>query len=784
MITKVNVIGESEGWWLDTGASRHACNDLSLFRKYNETKDKNILLGGHHTTKVADNGEVVLKFTSNKTLMLKEVLHTSEVRKKRVTQPLELRYSDLCEFDDMLTRNSKRTWHLDDLPPSCKAIGCEWVLRKKLKPDGSIDEYKARLVAKGKGKEVEANVATTKGKFKRGSSSKSKVGPSKSNRKIEKKGKGKTLKQNKGKKTTEKGKCYYCGENGHWLRNCPKYLAQKKETSSWKKLSEGEITLKVGTGEMVLAKAVGDLKIERLVKRGLLSQLQDNSLPPCHSCLEGKMTKRSFTGKGLRAKTPLELVHSDLCEPMNVKARGGYEYFISFIDYYSRYGHVYLIQNKSNSFEKFKEYKAEVENESGKTLKTFRSDQGGEYMDLRFQDYLIEHGIQSQLSAPSTPQQNGVSERRNRTFEAQIIIPDDGIEDPLTYKQAINNVDCDQWIKVIDLEMESMYSNSVWTLVDQQNDVKPIGCKWIYKRKRDQAGKVQTFKARLVMDVKTAFLNRSLEESIYMVQPEGFIQKGQEQNNVDEPCVYKRIINSTVAFLVMYVDDILLIGNDVGHLTDIKKWLATQFQLKDLGNAQYVLGIQIVRNRKNKTLAMSQTSYIDKMLSRYKMQNSKKGLLPYRYGIHLSKEQCPKTPQEVEDMSNISYAFAIGSLIRIKDYMLVYGSKVLILTGYTDSDFQTDKDVRKSISGSIFTLNGGAIVWRSIKQSCIADSTMEAKYVAVCEAAKEAVWLKKFLTDLEVVPNMHLPITLYCDNSGAVANSREPRSHKRGKHIE
>ena len=127
-----------------------------------------------------------------------------------------------------------------------------------------------------------------------------------------------------------------------------------------------------------------------------------------------------------------------------------------------------------------------------------------------------------------------------------------------------------------------------------------------------------------------------------MVQPEGFIQKGQEkkvcklqksiyglkqasrswnirfdiaiksydfEQNVDEPCVYKRIINSTVAFLVLYVDDILLIGNDVGHLTDIKKWLATQFQMKDLENAQYVLGIQIVQNRKNKTLVMSQTSY-------------------------------------------------------------------------------------------------------------------------------------------------------------------------------
>ncbi|KAA0036988.1 gag/pol protein [Cucumis melo var. makuwa] len=123
-------------------------------------------------------------------------------------------------------------------------------------------------------------------------------------------------------------------------------------------------------------------------------------------------------------------------------------------------------------------------------------------------------------------------------------------------------------------------------------------------------------------------------------------------------------------------------------------------------------------------------------------------------------------------------------LRRTKDYMLVYGSKDLILTGYTDSDFQTNKYARKSTSGSVFTLNGGAVVWRSIKQSCIADSTIEAEYVAACEAAKEAVWLKKFLTDLEIVPNMHLSITLYCDNSGAVANSREPRSHKRGKHIE
>ena len=123
-------------------------------------------------------------------------------------------------------------------------------------------------------------------------------------------------------------------------------------------------------------------------------------------------------------------------------------------------------------------------------------------------------------------------------------------------------------------------------------------------------------------------------------------------------------------------------------------------------------------------------------------------------------------------------------LRRTRDYMLVYSCGDLNPIGYTNSDFQSDKDSRKSTSGSIFTLGGGAVVWRSIKQSSIADSTMEAEYIAACEVAIESVWLKKYYTDLEVVPNMEKPLVLYCDNSGTVAKSKEQRSHKRGKHIE
>ena len=116
--------------------------------------------------------------------------------------------------------------------------------------------------------------------------------------------------------------------------------------------------------------------------------------------------------------------------------------------------------------------------------------------------------------------------------------------------------------------------------------------------------------------------------------------------------------------------------------------------------------------------------------------------------------------------------------------MSVYQADNLVPLRYTDLDFQSDKDSRKSTSGHVFTLGSRAISWRSIKQSCIADSTMEAEYVAASKAAKEVVWLRNFLLDLGVVPSMQLPITLYCGNSGAVVNSKEPRTHKKGKHLE
>ena len=107
---------------------------------------------------------------------------------------------------------------------------------------------------------------------------------------------------------------------------------------------------------------------------------------------------------------------------------------------------------------------------------------------------------------------------------------------------------------------------------------------------------------------------------------------------------------------------------------------------------------------------------------------------------------------------------------------------ILLLKGI-DVSFQSDRDDSKSQSGYVFTLNGGAVSWKSSKQEMTADSTTESEYIAASEAAKEAVWIKKFITKLRMVPSIVHLILLYCDNNGAISQVKEPRSHQRSKQV-
>ena len=125
------------------------------------------------------------------------------------------------------------------------------------------------------------------------------------------------------------------------------------------------------------------------------------------------MTKSPFTGTCERGEVLLDLIHTDVCGPFRSTTKDGNRFYVTFTDDYSRYGYIYLIRHMSETFEKFKEFKNEVENQLGRKIKMLRSDRGGEYLSLEFHDYLKECGIVSQLTPPRTPQLNGVAERHN-----------------------------------------------------------------------------------------------------------------------------------------------------------------------------------------------------------------------------------------------------------------------------------------------------------------------------------------------------------------------------------
>ena len=826
---------------------------------------------------------------------------------------------------------------------------------------------------------------------------------------------------------------------------------------------------------------IGVKRMKKLHADGLLESLDYESFDTCEPCLMGKMTKTPFSGTMERATNLLEIIHTDVCGPMSVEARGGYRYVLTLTDDLSRYGYVYLMKHKSETFEKFKEFQNEVENQRDRKIKFLRSDRGGEYLSHEFGTHLRKCGIVSQLTPPGTPQRNGVSERRNRTLldmvrsmmsltdlplsfwgyaletatftlnrapsksvettpyelwfgkkpklsflkvwgcdayvkklqpeklepksekcvfigypketigytfylrsegkifvakngsflekeflskevsgrkvELDEVLPlerdssaaqenvpvvptptgeeinddDQGTSDqvatelrrstrtrsapewygnpvleimlldngePSNYEEAMAGPDSNKWLEAMKSEIESMYENKVWTLTDLPDDRRAIENKWIFKKKTDADGNVTIYKARLVakgyrqvqgvdydetfspvaklksvrimlaiaafydyeiwqMDVKTAFLNGFLKEELYMMQPEGFVdpknankvcklqrsiyglvQASRSWNirfdemikafgfmqTYGEACVYKKVSGSSVAFLILYVDDILLMGNDIELLDSIKAYLNKSFSMKDLGEAAYILGIKIYRDRSRRLIGLSQSTYLDKILKKFNMDQSKKGFLPVLQGVRLSSAQCPTTAKDKEEMSVIPYASAIGSIMyamlctrpdvnlavslvgryqsnpgmehwtavknilkylkRTKDMFLVYGGdEELVVKGYVDASFDTDLDDSKSQTGYVYMLNGGAVSWCSCKQSVVAGSTCEAEYMAASEAAHEAIWVKEFITDLGVIPNASGPIKLFCDNTGAIALAKEPRFHKKTRHI-
>ncbi|CAL8075801.1 unnamed protein product [Prunus armeniaca] len=420
--------------------------------------------------------------------------------------------------------------------------------------------------------------------------------------------------------------------------------------------------------------------------------------------------------------------------------------------------------------------------------------------------------VEMQLNLPEQPQ---TIELRRSQRTRRPALPNDyfvylqesefdinAIEDPTTYKQAMESEKNQHWFAAMESELESMSKNGVWSLVELPSGSKPIGCKWVYKTKRNAQGKIDRYKARLVakgftqqegvdyneafspvstkdsfrvimalvahfdlhlhqMDVKTTFLNGNLVEEIYMKQPDGFVLKGREnlvcrlqksiyglkqasrqwylkfdeiiksQGFIDNPvdeCIYMRFNGKDFIILLLYVDDILLASSNLSLLHDTKRMLSTHFNMSDLGEANYVLGIEISRDRDRKLIGLSQKAYIEKILKRFNMENCTGCDVPFSKGDKLSSEQSPKTEQERIEMQDKPYASLVGSLMyaqvctrpdlafcisvlgrfqsnlgqahwvagkkvlrylqRTKEYKLVYRRvEELKLEGYTDANF-------------------------------------------------------------------------------------------------
>ncbi|GJX25426.1 retrotransposon protein, putative, ty1-copia subclass [Tanacetum coccineum] len=388
---------------------------------------------------------------------------------------------------------------------------------------------------------------------------------------------------------------------------------------------------------------------------------------------------------------------------------------------------------------------------------------------------------------------------------------------PANYKAALLDPESDKLLNAKNVKMQSMKDNKVWELVDLPPDGKTVGHKWLFKKKTDMDGAVHTYKARLVakgftqtlgidyeetfspvadirairiliaiaafydyeiwqMNVKTAFLNGYLNEEVYMEQPEGFINQkfpnrkfGFSQNR-DEPCVYVKASGSYVTFLILYVDDILIMGNNIPMLQDVKSYLGRCFAMKDLGEAAYILGIKIYRDRSKRLIGLCQSAYIEKIIKRFYMENSKRGTIPMQEKLKFSKSQGASTPAEIQRMQNIPYASAVGSIMYV---VRCTRPDVVFAQNITSRFQQNPTDAYWTATRYVFILNGGAVDWKSTKKSIFATSSTDVEYIAAFDALKKAVWICKFIYRLGVVPTIEEPINMYCDNTGAIAITKD-----------
>ncbi len=352
------------------------------------------------------------------------------------------------------------------------------------------------------------------------------------------------------------------------------------------------------------------------------------------------------------------------------------------------------------------------------------------------------------------------------------------------------------------------------------------------------------------MDVVTAFLNGDLDENIYMEIPQGLktpensnkvcelvkalyglkqaprqwyakihdylVNQLGSKSSVNDPCLYTLHKSASFIIIALYVDDLLIAGNSPNEIKNLKSDLSKIFEMKDLGPLSVMLGIDVERNRERKQVFISQLSYIQDILTLFRMENSKPLNTPMiRPDKNASKTEIPEGVPYRQAIGSLMYlmigtrpdtAYAIGKLAQksenpksehwtavkrvfryikgTENHGILYdGSKELRIHGFSDSDYAGCSETRKSTSGYLFQMRGGAISWRSKKQTAVATSSCEAEYIALCLATKEAIGLSRLCSDLtnKVSPDA---IMIKVDNDGTIDMAKKTTINDRSKHID
>ncbi|KAK6151926.1 hypothetical protein DH2020_014561 [Rehmannia glutinosa] len=348
------------------------------------------------------------------------------------------------------------------------------------------------------------------------------------------------------------------------------------------------------------------------------------------------------------------------------------------------------------------------------------------------------------------------------------------------------------------------------------------------------------------MDVKSAFLNGDLEEEIYMVQPEGCVVSGKENKvckllkslyglkqapkqwyekfnqvllsdgftsiEVDR-CVYTKLVDNECVIISLYVDDMLIFGSNLDLIYKTKEFLASNFDMKDMGEASVILGIKIIR--KNNNIMLTQEHYVEKLLKKFGHFDVKPVSTPYDANTQLKKNLGDPVAQSeyaqiigsllhLMNFSRPDIAYVVcrlsrythnpnrdhwTALVRLMKYLrgtmnygILYSGFPSVLEGFSDANWISDSDEIKSTSGYIFTLGGGAITWKSAKQTIIAKSTMESEFVALELAGNEAEWLKNFLEIFHGFKTNTFD-SMHCDCQAAIAIAKNKTFNGKNRHI-